>query len=117
MVAVMLALGRVAYDVHVAPEHLTWLIGAAVFSCLGMALAALMPWTEAAPALANVVVLPLYFIFGVFEPVQSLPPWLRQVATALPVKPFVEVMSWPYDPTPTAPWTALGLLSLLAGNR
>jgi len=117
MVVVMLALGRVAYDVHVAPEHLAWLIGAvligaAVFSCLGMALAALTPSTEAAPALANVVVLPLYFISGVFVPVQSLPPWLRQVATALPVKPFVEVISWPYDPSPTAPWTALGLLAL-----
>lgn len=117
MVVVMLALGRVAYDVHVAPEHLAWLvgavlIGAAAFSCLGMALAALTPSTEAAPALANVVVLPLYFISGVFVPVQSLPPWLRQVATALPVKPFVEVISWPYDPSPAAPWTALGLLAL-----
>ena len=115
MVIVMLLLGRFAYGVSVEAVHLPWLVlgllaGATVFSCLGMALAALVPSTEAAPPLANVVVLPLYFISGVFVPVSSLPMWLQHVASALPVQPFVEVISWPYDPSPAAPWRALGLL-------
>jgi len=117
MVVVMLLIGRLAYGVRVDPEHLPWLvlavlIGAAVFSCLGMALAAITPSSEAAPPLANVVVLPLYFISGVFVPVESLPRWLANVAAVLPVRPFVEIVSWPYDPAASAPWGSVLALAL-----
>ena len=86
------------------------MIGAIAFSCLGMMLAALTPSTEAAPPLANVVVLPLYFISGVFVPIESLPAWLGNIAALLPVAPFVKVVTWAYVPTTTTPWRALGLL-------
>ena len=115
MVIVMLALGSFAYGVRVDIGHLPWLvagvlIGAIAFSCLGMMLAALTPSTEAAPPLANVVVLPLYFISGVFVPIESLPTWLGNIASWLPVAPFVKVATWAYVPATTTPWRALGLL-------
>jgi ABC-2 type transport system permease protein len=117
MVLVMLVLGRLAYGVHVDAAHLPWLIvgvllGAAAFSCLGMMLAAITPSTEAAPPLANVVVLPLYFISGVFVPVDSLPTWLGNVASVLPVAPLVKVLSWPYVATTATPWRSLGLVAV-----
>ena len=115
MVIVMLALGSFAYGVRVDIGHLPWLVasvlvGAIAFSCLGMMLAALTPSTEAAPPLANVVVLPLYFISGVFVPIESLPTWLGNIASWLPVAPFVKVATWAYVPATTTPWRALGLL-------
>jgi ABC-2 type transport system permease protein len=115
MVLVMLALGSFAYGVRVELDHLPWLIavvliGAIAFSCLGMMLAALTPSTEAAPPLANVVVLPLYFISGVFVPIESLPSWLGNIAEWLPVAPFVKVATWAYVPATTTPWNSLGLL-------
>jgi len=115
MVIVMLALGSFAYGVRVDVGHLPWLvvgvlIGAMAFSCLGMMLAALTPSTEAAPPLANVVVLPLYFISGVFVPIESLPSWLGNIASWLPVAPFVKVATWAYVPATTTPWRSLGLL-------
>ena len=115
MVLVMLALGSFAYGVRVELDHLPWLIavvliGAIAFSCLGMMLAALTPSTEAAPPLANVVVLPLYFISGVFVPIESLPNWLGNIAEWLPVAPFVKVATWAYVPATTTPWNSLGLL-------
>ena len=115
MVIVMLAPGSFAYGVRVDVGHLPWLvvgvlIGAMAFSCLGMMLAALTPSTEAAPPLANVVVLPLYFISGVFVPIESLPSWLGNLASWLPVAPFVKVATWAYVPATTTPWRSLGLL-------
>ena len=117
MVVVMLVLGRVAYGVEVAASDLPWLVaavlvGAAAFSCLGMMLAALTPSSEAAPPLANVVVLPLYFVSGVFVPIESLPHWLGTVASWLPVAPMVKAATWAYVPSGAAPW---GQLALLAG--
>ncbi len=117
MVIVMLVLGRLAYGVTVEPRHIPWLVlvvlvGAAVFSCLGMMLAALTPSSEAAPPLANVVVLPLYFISGVFVPVESLPSWLGTIASWLPVAPFVKAITWPYNPATSTPWEPLILLVL-----
>ena len=54
--------------------------------------------------------LPLYFISGVFVPIESLPAWLGNIAALLPVAPFVKVVTWAYVPATTTPWRALGLL-------
>jgi ABC-2 type transport system permease protein len=115
MVVVMLAIGRLAYDVRVDAGHLPWLlgavlVGAAAFSCLGMMLAALTPSSEAAPPLANVVVLPLYFVSGVFVPIDALPHWLGTIASWLPVAPMVKAATWAYVPHGSAPWGQLALL-------
>lgn len=128
MVVVMLLLGRFAYDVRLDLADIPWLVlavlvGAICFSCLGMALAAVVPSSEAAAPLANLIVLPLYFISGVFVPVSELPTWLADIASWLPIRPFVEMLSYPYDPGTALPWTAFlvvvgwGIVGLLLAAK
>ena len=52
---------------------MTLFVGAGAFCALGIAYTRLIPSEEAAPAMTNAVVLPLYFISGVFVPVSELP--------------------------------------------
>ncbi|MFM9123913.1 MAG: ABC transporter permease [Actinomycetota bacterium] len=66
-----------------------------------MALASITPSSEAGPPLANLLVLPLYFVSGVFVPVASLPDWLSSAASVFPIAPFVKIIS---DVTP---WPAI----------
>ena len=115
MVVLMVLLGQFAYDVALDWSHLWWLIlgvlvGAVAFSALGMALASVVPSLDAAAPIANLIVLPLYFISGVFVPVNELPTWLANIASYLPIRPFVEVLSYPYDPGTSLPWSALLIL-------
>jgi ABC-2 type transport system permease protein len=128
MVVVMLLIGWLAYGVEVSVAHIPWLIGAvlfgaAVFSCLGIALAAVTPSMESAPALANILVLPLYFVSGVFVPVDALPSWLSGAASVFPIAPFVTMVTWPYDPAAATPWLSVlvlgawGLLGLIVAAR
>jgi ABC-2 type transport system permease protein len=125
--AILVALGALAFGVTVPTHTLpglvaTLAIGAATFCALGIAYTALIPSEEAAPAMTNAVVLPLYFISGVFVPADQLPNELRQVADVLPVKPFVDALFEAFDPHTAgagiaggdllilAAWGALGLL-------
>jgi ABC-2 type transport system permease protein len=125
--AILVAIGALAFGVTVPTHTLPGLIstlavGAATFCALGIAYTRLIPSEEAAPAMTNAVVLPLYFISGVFVPADQLPRELRQVADVLPVKPFVDALFEAFDPQTTgagiaggdlvivAAWGALGLL-------
>jgi ABC-2 type transport system permease protein len=125
--AILVAIGALAFGVTVPTHTLPGLIstlavGAATFCALGIAYTRLIPSEEAAPAMTNAVVLPLYFISGVFVPADQLPRELRQVADVLPVKPFVDALFEAFDPRTTgagiaggdlvivAVWGALGLL-------
>jgi ABC-2 type transport system permease protein len=64
--------------------------------------------------MTNAVVLPLYFISGVFVPVSQLPDGLRQIADVLPVKPFVDALTVAFDPRTTGAGIAGGDLAVLA---
>ena len=88
--------------------------GAGSFCALGIAYTRLIPSEDAAPAMTNAVVLPLYFISGVFVPVSQLPHGLRQVADVLPVKPFVDALTVAFDPRTTGAGFAGGDLAILA---
>ena len=78
MVVLVSVIGAVLYGVtiptHTMPAMLVTLaVGAFSFSCLGFALAAAIPTAQAAPAVTNATVLPLYFLSGVFIPQDELP--------------------------------------------
>jgi ABC-2 type transport system permease protein len=64
--------------------------------------------------MTNAVVLPLYFISGVFVPVSQLPAGLRQIADVLPAKPFVDALTVAFDPRTTGAGIAGGDLAILA---
>jgi ABC-2 type transport system permease protein len=127
MLIIVPAVGKLLYGVSIPWEHLpavlvTLAIGAASFCCLGIALTAVIPSEDAAPAITNVAVLPLYFLSGVFIPETEIPDGVLNVASVFPIRPFFEAFFSAWDPQSTgtaiqwnhlavvAAWGALGLV-------
>lgn len=116
---ILCAIGALLFGVtlpsHTLPGLLaTLVVGAAAFCALGIAYTALIPGEDAAPAMTNAVVLPLYFVSGVFVPVSQLSDGLQTVAGFLPVKPFVDALTIAFDPRTTGTGIAGGDLAVLA---
>ncbi len=117
--AILCAIGAVAFGVSIPTRTLpgllvTLLVGAGAFCALGIAMTRLIPSEEAAPAITNAVVLPLYFVSGVFVPVSELPDVLRTIAGIFPVKAFVDALTVAFDPATTGVGFAGGDLLVLA---
>jgi len=118
MVVLVAAIGWLVYDVSVPDRTvpailLTLAVGAFSFSCLGFALAALIPSEDAAPAVSNAVVLPLYFISGVFIPDSEIPSGVLQVADLFPIRHFFEAFFTAWDPNTTGAGLELGHLAIV----
>ena len=95
MLILVSALGRVLYGVPIpwsrVPELLLVLaVGAACFCCLGIALTAAIPSQDAAAPIVNVILLPLYFLSGVFIPEDELPAGVIDFANNFPIRPFFQ---------------------------
>lgn len=71
---------------------LTVLVGAAVFSILGVAMTAVIPNADAAPAVVNGSIFPLLFISDVFIPLVNPPQWLDIAGKIFPVRHFADSM-------------------------
>jgi ABC-2 type transport system permease protein len=103
MAVVMLVIGRVFYDVHVRAEAipaiaLVVVLGAATFAALGMGAVAIIPNAEAAPVVANVLILPLSFISGIWYPMTDAPTWLLDVAKVFPIQRLADALQTAFDP-------------------
>jgi len=103
MTFVMLGLGRVCFGVQLRAEAVpavvvTVLLGAATFAALGMAAVALIPNAEAAPVVANVLILPLAFISGIWYPLTDAPRWLTDLAKVFPVERLAGALHVAFDP-------------------
>ena len=103
MTVVMLGLGRVCFGVQLRAEAVpavvvTVLLGAATFAALGMAAVALIPNAEAAPVVANVLILPLAFISGIWYPLTDAPRWLTDLAKVFPVERLAGALHVAFDP-------------------
>ncbi len=108
---------------------ITVLIGAMSFAVMGLALTAIIPSEEAAPAVTNALMLPLYFISDVFIPGDQIPEWVQSVASLFPVKhlslalqesfdPFADVAPWPWENwLVITAWGALAALVAIRGFR
>jgi ABC-2 type transport system permease protein len=101
MLVLIAALGRLAYGVEVPWERLpaivvTLVVGAAAFCCLGIALTAAIPSQDAAAPIVNALLLPLYFLSGVFIPDDQLPGGVIHFADAFPVRHFFEAFFGAY---------------------
>lgn len=119
LAALLLAIGRLLYGVTVNLATLpgavvALLVGAASMCTLGLATTAAIPSEEAAPPIANVIVLPVYFISGIFVPTDSLPDWMARVAGFLPVKALFDALLRGFDPTAGFPGVAWGDLAKVA---
>jgi ABC-2 type transport system permease protein len=92
------------------------LLGTMAFSALGVAVAGLIRSQEAAPAVTNAIILPMAFISNTFIAVDEsgMPRWLDIVSRVLPLRPFVESVQAPFNPTVEPPGFLWGNLAVLA---
>jgi ABC-2 type transport system permease protein len=103
MLILIAVLGRVLYSVPIpwseTPAILvTLVIGAASFSCLGIALTAAIPSQDAAAPIVNALLLPLYFLSGIFIPDDELPQGVIDFANHFPVRDFFQAFFNAYLP-------------------
>ena len=103
MAVVLLVIGWTAYSAHIpartAPAFaLTVVVGALSFCCLGYALASVIHDQDAAQPVTQAVMLPLYFISGVFVAASVLPRWLVDVASVFPVRHLAAALLRAYNP-------------------
>jgi ABC-2 type transport system permease protein len=122
VVVVLIAFGRVVYGVRLRTEALpgialTAVVGSVTFCVLGYALSTAIRNEDAAQPMTQAIMLPLYFISGVFIPNIQLPAWLRHVAQVFPVQHLADGLRRAYDPTVHGAgivWSDIGVLALWA---
>ena len=104
--AILLAIAWAGYHAHVPARTIPALVvavvlRAVVFCCLGYALACLIRNEDAAQPITQAVVLPLYFISGVFVPITATPHWLVDVANVFPIRHLDAALLTAYNPHTT----------------
>jgi ABC-2 type transport system permease protein len=122
VMTVLLLIGRFGYGVSL-PTHtlpgviVTAVVGAVTFCCLGYALSTAIHSADAAQPMVQAIMLPLYFISGVFIPNVNLPTWLRDVAKVFPVQHLADGLHHAFDPATQGAgivWSDLGVLGIWA---
>jgi ABC-2 type transport system permease protein len=87
--AVVLAVGRLGYDVPLPTDWVRFvvvlLVGSASFAALGVGVAGFVPNVEAADPIAFATILPLQFISGIYQPVPA-GSFLHRIADLFPVQ-------------------------------
>jgi ABC-2 type transport system permease protein len=119
MIALVAALGKLFYSTEIPFDHLpailvTLAVGAFTFCCLGFALTAAIPSEDAAAPVTNAVILPLYFLSGVFIPESEIPSGVLHFANVFPVRHFFEAFFTAWDPNTTGSGFELGHLAIVA---
>ncbi|MGI9595939.1 MAG: ABC transporter permease [Acidimicrobiales bacterium] len=110
MTVVIIVVGRVLFGVSInlsgVPSLvLTVLIGAASFAMIGLALTTIIPSEDAAPAVTNAIMLPLYFVSDVFISGDQVPGWVQTVGNIFPVRHMSLALQESFDPFSDAtPW-------------
>ena len=118
MVLVGVLLFHVKLFWHLMPAAIvTLLVGTVSFCALGLALAAVCPNGETAPAMANFTWLPVAFISPIFYPLNQAPQWLQTLGNVFPVKHFAQAMQAAFSPLTRGSgfrWGDLGVIALWA---
>jgi ABC-2 type transport system permease protein len=68
-------------------------LGVVCFASLGVAIAHVIPNFESTAAYVNAVFIPVMVISGAFYDVKNVPPFLRDIAEALPLKHLIDGLS------------------------
>lgn len=108
LTVIVMAYGQLAVGVDVPwagiPVLLAALIvGAAALCALGLAMTTLIPNADAAPAVVNAAVLPLYFISNIFTSADNLPAWLDTISKLFPIRHLADAVASVYSAAPDAP--------------
>lgn len=120
MVVAVTLIGRVLFGVPVPTTTipallLTVAVATFAFSAIGFALTAIIPNEDAAPAITNATVLPLYFLSGVFIPVSELPSGVLTFADLFPIRHFFQAFLEAFNPNTVGAgfdWGNLGIVAL-----
>lgn len=116
-VTALFVLGRLLYSTPfphaVGSLALAIVLGAAVFSALGVATASLIRSAEGSSAVVNFILLPMAFLTGSFGPTRHYPRFLRALGDVLPLKYFIDIVNAVYL-RGQGIWTKGGALAVLA---
>ena len=117
--AVLVVIGWIAFGAHIPGRtvpafFLAVIVGAAVFCCLGFAVASLIRNVDAAQPVTLAIVLPLCFLSGVFIPILELPHWLIDIGKVFPVHALADALLAAYNPHTTGSGLRWGDLAVLA---
>jgi ABC-2 type transport system permease protein len=104
--AVILGIGWAGYHASIPAASasalaVTVFVGAITFCCLGFAVAALVRDADAAQPVTLALILPLFFISGVFVPTQQVPGWLGRVGNVFPIRHLQNALLTAYNPHTT----------------
>jgi ABC-2 type transport system permease protein len=116
---VMVGVGIAFYGVQIIWANvpalvLTFAVGMASFSALGLAVAAIAPTPSAAQAFSNASLILLSFISGIFG-FAELPEWMDRIANFFPLKHFVDPVAAgfnPYIDASTPSWSDLAVMAV-----
>lgn len=103
VVAVIVAIGRIVYGVHLPAATLpafvlAVIVGAAAICCLSFAAASFIRNEDSAQPVVQAIILPLYFISGVFVPRDQLSGTLRDIASVFPVSHLDSALFKAFNP-------------------
>jgi ABC-2 type transport system permease protein len=117
-VALMTIVGVAAFGVHLQAHLLpaalvTLLLGGVCLAALGIAVSSFVVRADTAPVVANVTLLPLTFISGVFAPLHGAPQWVTSVAHLFPLSHLVDAFYGTFNPHTTGSGFAWGDLAVL----
>ena len=120
LIAIVLAFGRIIYDVQLPTNTLpaatiSAILGIVTFSALGLAMTSLIPNSDAAPAIVNASILPLLFISDIFIPLHEAPDWLSFIGSLFPVYHLSHSLITAFDPFQDASGFEWGHLAALTG--
>ncbi|MCA1587614.1 MAG: ABC transporter permease [Chloroflexi bacterium] len=119
LTVIVIGYGALAADVEVPWAGLPVLlvalvVGSAALCALGLAVSTVIPNADAAPAVVNAAVLPLYFISNVFTSAENLPDWLDAISKVFPIRHLADAVASVYSAAPAAPPFPAGELAIVA---
>jgi ABC-2 type transport system permease protein len=121
-IAIVVVVGRIAYGTTLHGSALpgvllTTLVGSIACTCLAYAVSTAITSIDSAQPTVQAIVLPLYFISGVFIPNPIMPLWLQELAKVLPVEHLANGLRLAFDPAvqdAAVPWTDVAILAAWA---
>lgn len=114
----ILGIGAALLHVHVTgswPVIIGFVaLGALTFTSIGYVIASFARTEEAANGMTSIVQFPLMFLGGIFFPLESMPDWLRGVATLMPLTYLGDALR--QSMVGGAPFAPLGVDALVLGG-
>jgi ABC-2 type transport system permease protein len=103
MTVLTLGVGALFYGVKIPTSTLpavilVLLLGTATFTTLGIGVVRFIKNADSAPAIINLLVLPLTFISGIFFVTDSLPKALNDIAKVFPIRALADSLQYAFDP-------------------